>query len=108
MTQSPNHAILLIVDDSFALQLLQERADIGANFFWIGGAKFFVQFRDEFAEGALAVATFEHLTSCALQLDGAFGKQDHAVFFRAAPAAAGGKTRLTCVGRGRHVNSLPE
>ena len=88
-------------------QLLEELADIGANLGGIGGGELGLQFCDDFAEGALAVAAFEHLASGALQLDCAFGEQDYAFFGAGlglgAPTATGGETRLAGVFGRRHV-----
>jgi hypothetical protein len=81
----------LVIDDPLALQLFQELADVTANLFWIGNRELFLQLGDDLSERALAVAALQNLAPGALQLDGAFGEEDDAVFFAAAPAASGGK-----------------
>jgi len=91
----------LVVDNPLVPQLLQELADVGANLRRVRVAELSLQFCDDLGEGALAVATLEDLTACALEFHCAFGEQDHACFFCAAPAASGGQAGLTGVfGRG--------
>ena len=90
-----------VIHDALLLQLLQKQRDVGADFFRVRGGELFLQFGDDFAEGALAVAAFKHLTSGALQFDGAFREEDHALFFARlagrTPAASGGEAGLTGV-----------
>jgi len=52
-----------------------ELADVGADLGGIGICELGLQFFKDLAERALAVAAFEHLTSCALQFDCAFGNR---------------------------------
>src|SRR5262252_2706919 len=103
MTQSRNGSI---IHDSFLLQLLQEHADIGTNLGRIGFAEFILQLGNDFPEGALAIASFEHLPTCSLQFDCAFRKQDHAVLFCAAPAASRSEAGTAGVS-GRWHGALP-
>src|ERR1700674_4172763 len=78
-----------IIDNALLPQLLEKLSDVVANLGRIGGGVLTLRFRDDLEEGALAVAMLEHLPSRALQLDGAFGKQDHEIFLAAIPAASG-------------------
>src|SRR5271169_1627498 len=95
-------SLRLVIYDPLLLQLLQKRGDIGANLFRIGGAELFLQLRDDLAERALAVAALQHLPARALQFDGAFGEQDHAIRLRPAPAASRRKPRLAGIKRRCH------
>ena len=95
-----------VIHDALFLQLLQELGDVGADFFRVGGGELFLQFGDDFAEGALAVAVFEDLATGALQFDGAFGEEDDANFVGfafGAPAASGGEAGLGGIEWGRHA-----
>src|SRR5579863_3797036 len=94
-----------VVDDPFLLQLLEKLRDVVANLFRVRFIKLCLQFGNDFAEGALPVAALEHLASGALQLDGAFGKKNHAVLFGSSPAATGGQPRLAGILRGSHQAS---
>ena len=101
----------LIVDNPLVAQLLEELADVGADLGGISIAELRLQFSDDLAEGALAVATLQYLPTCALQFDCAFGEQDHAFFAAGlvlcSPAATGGKAGLAGIlGRG-HVSVVP-
>ena len=71
-----------------------------ANLCRIRIVELLLQFRDDLAERALAVAAFEHLSSGALQLDCAFGKKDDAILLTSAPAATGGEAGLARISRG--------
>src|ERR1700691_1120693 len=96
----------LIINDPLVPQLLEELADVGANLGGIGVRELSLQFSDDLAEGALAVAALQDLTSCALQLDCSFERQDHPVLFGASPAATGGQAGLAGIlGRG-HASAL--
>src|ERR1700722_6932510 len=90
-----------IIHDPLFLQLLQKLADVGANLFRVRGGELLLQFADDLAEGALAVALLQNLATGALQLDGAFGEEDHANLFpRLAlrtPSASGREAGLTGV-----------
>lgn len=91
---SVEYRTALVVYDSLVLQLLQEFADVVANLSGVGGATvLLLQFRNDFAEGALAVAALEDLASGALQFDRTFGEEDDAILFGTAPAASGGEAR---------------
>jgi len=70
----------LIIHNPLVAELLQKLADVGADLGGIGICELGLQFFKDLAERALAVAAFEHLTSCALQFDCAFGEQDYAFF----------------------------
>ena len=74
-----------VVDNPLVPQLLEELADVGANLGWIGIAELRLQFCDDLGEGALAVAALQDLPACALQLDCAFRKQDHARLLSVSP-----------------------
>src|ERR1700728_807593 len=89
-------------------QLLKKLADVGANLCRIGIPELSLQFCNDLGEGALAVAALEHLPPRPLQLDRAFGEQDHAFFvasfiFRP-PAAAHCEARLAGIFGRRHVS----
>src|SRR5579872_2974477 len=95
----------LIIDNSLVSQLLEELADVAADFGWIRDAKLVLQFFDEFSEGSLAVTTFENLPACALQFYRALGKQNDTFLFGPAPAATRCQTRLAGIFRRRHPTS---
>jgi|HubBroStandDraft_6_1064221.scaffolds.fasta_scaffold06731_9 hypothetical protein len=91
-------------------QLLKKLADVAANFGWVGDAELSLQFCDDPGEGALTVAALEYLASGALQLDRAFGKQNHALFARftfSTPAATGGQSWVAGIFGGRHASVPP-
>src|SRR5581483_2928891 len=92
-----------VIHDASALQLLQEHGDITPDLLRIGRAKLLLQRGNDLAEGPPAIATFQYLSARALQLEGAFGKQNHAILLRTAPAASGGKPRLAFIGERRHI-----
>src|SRR5580700_4726320 len=88
-----------VVDDPLVLQLLEKLTDVDANLGWIGEAELRLQFLDDLAERALAIAALQYLQARTLQTNRAFGKQDRAAGFGAAlllgaPAAAGRQSRL--------------
>ncbi len=56
----------LIVYDPLVAQLLEKLADVGANLGGIGVAELSLQFCDDLAEGALAVASLQNLPSLSL------------------------------------------
>jgi hypothetical protein len=64
----------LIIDDTLALELFEELADVGADFGGVGLGELSLEFSYDFAEGALTVTAFEHLASRALKVDRPFRK----------------------------------
>ena len=84
----------LVIDDPLALQLLKKPAALVANCRGIRSGELLLQFRDDPAESALAVALLQQQPSGALQLDCAFGKEDYAFLFTSSPAAPRGESWL--------------
>ena len=87
----------LVIDDSLALQLLEKPADLLSNCRGIRVAELFLQFRDDLAESALAVAMLQHQPPCALQFDCAFGEEDYAILFASSPTAPGSESWLASI-----------
>src|ERR1700738_322414 len=87
----------LIIHNALLLQLLEKSSDVVANLGRVGGCVLTLQFPDDLEECPLSVATLEHLPPRTLQLDGAFGKQDHAIFLAAAPATSCGQARAAVI-----------
>ncbi len=108
---------MLVIDDPFVTQLLEEIADVAANLGGIGVSELRLQFCDDLVKSALAVATLDHQPAGALQANRTFGKQDHALLFAATlilrtcalctPAATGRQARLAVIIRRRHVSGRP-
>src|SRR5580698_10407549 len=57
---------LLVIDDPLMPQLLEELADVRANLRRVCVGELSLEFCDDLGEDALAIATLEYLTPCAL------------------------------------------
>jgi hypothetical protein len=99
--------VRLIIHDALVAQLLEELADVGADFGGIGSGELGLQPGDDFTEGSFAVAAFEDLATGALEFDGAFGEENHAFFYAGlgfgSPAAAWGEAGFVGVLGWRHL-----
>jgi hypothetical protein len=101
-----NAEFSLIIHNSLLLQLLEKSTDIVANLVGACFRKLALQFTDDVAEGALAIALFQHLPPRSLQLDRTLREQNDATIVSAAPAATGRQARLAGIG-GRSHSQAP-
>src|SRR5207247_10222628 len=82
------------IHNAFVVQLLEKATSVRADDCGVGFGVLVLQFRDEFCEGALAIAQLQTSLSRALNPDGAVRQWHIRRRFSAAATASGGETAL--------------